>query len=383
MRGHGGFLSEWDDCDEAEDRCVELFRREVLDPVDPTLPDKTPEYMASKDPNPRLAVVPAGGARVQIGGLGGNQNPVPDGLDPALVPRTAFLFVTLFDFEIRGERTFDYCWTRIADCPDASFIGLSALIPFESCTFVAMDEGDTPPRATPDPIAQPAEPADDGARLPAWRLALPPRKGVILRKTKTTGGSKLGGDPFLPDGVEWPREPSGGEMSFLAQIRCEDLPRDLEFPETGVLFFFFDESDPDYFWSVEDEKTWGAHFRVVYTEGPLPSAPRRRTTPDPAPTPEVFVRAEPVLCRPDDCQKYYDLGRPVHRMLGHPDSFDLTEDAPPPAEDRILLLQLDSDTDSDGTGWCWGDMGMLFFFLSPDDFKARRFENASIEMACY
>lgn len=146
VREHGGFLSEWDDCDEAEDRCVELFRREVLDPVDPTLPDKTPEYMASKDPNPRLAVVPTDGAGVQIGGLGGNQNPVYDGLDPALVPQTAFLFVTLFDFEIRGERTFDYCWTRIAGCPDASFIGLSALIPFESCTFVAMDEGDTPPR---------------------------------------------------------------------------------------------------------------------------------------------------------------------------------------------------------------------------------------------
>ena len=142
-------------------------------------------------------------------------------------------------------------------------------------------------------------------------------------------------------------------------------------------------SDPDYFWSAEDEKTWGDHFRVVYVEGPLPSAPRRRTTPDPAPTPEVFVRAEPVLCRPDDCRKYYDLGRPLHRMLGHPDSFQLTEDTPPPAEDRILLLQLDSDTDSDGTGWCWGDMGMLFYFLTPDDFKARRFENASIEMECY
>ena len=144
VRGHGGFLSEWDDCDEAEDRCVELFRREVLDPVDPTLPDKTPEYMASKDPNPRLAVVPAGGARVQIGGLDGRQDPVFDRLDPALVPRTAFLFVTLFDFEIRGERTFDYCWTRIADCPDASLVGRSALIPFEFCTFAAMDEGDTP-----------------------------------------------------------------------------------------------------------------------------------------------------------------------------------------------------------------------------------------------
>ena len=159
VRGHGGFLSEWDDCDEAEDRCVELFRREVLDPVDPTLPDKTPEYMASKDPNPRLAVVPAGGVRVQIGGLDGRQDPAPDRFDPALVPRTAFLFVTLFDFEIRGERTFDYCWTRIADCPDASLVGLSALIPFESCTFVAMDEGDTRPQLAWRPPAMPCKAA--------------------------------------------------------------------------------------------------------------------------------------------------------------------------------------------------------------------------------
>ena len=221
---------------------------------------------------------------------------------------------------------------------------------------------------------------DDAEPLPAWRLALPPRKGVILRKTKKPGWSKLGGDPFLPDGVEWPREPSGGEMSFLAQIRCEDLPRDLGFPETGALFFFLDQADFD--WEPEED-TGHLHSRVIYAEGPLPSAPRRRTTPDPEPTPEVFVRAEPVLCRPDDCRKYYDLGRPVHRMLGHPDSFQLMEDTPPPAEDRVLLLQLDSDNDPGGTDWCWGDMGMLFFFLSPDDFKARRFENATLETECY
>ena len=233
----------------------------------------------------------------------------------------------------------------------------------------------------PPPKADSAAPADaDEERLPAWRLALPPRKGVILRKTKTPGGSKFGGDPFLPDGVEWPREPSGGEMSFLAQIRCEDLPRDLGFPKTGALFFFLDQADFD--WEPEED-AGHLHSRVVYAEGPLPSAPRRRTTPDPEPTPEVFVRAEPVLCRPDDCRKYYDLGRPVHRMLGHPDSFQLTEDTPPPAEDRVLLLQLDSDNDPDGTDWCWGDMGMLFFFLSSDDFKARRFENATLETECY
>ena len=148
---------------------------------------------------------------------------------------------------------------------------------------------------------------DDAEPLPAWRLALPPRKGVILRKTKKPGWSKLGGDPFLPDGVEWPREPSGGEMSFLAQIRCEDLPRDLGFPETGALFFFLDQADFD--WEPEED-TGHLHSRVIYAEGPLPSAPRRRTTPDPEPTPEAFVRAEPVLCRPDDCRTSYGLGRP-------------------------------------------------------------------------
>ena len=233
-------------------------------------------------------------------------------------------------------------------------------------------------KATP-PKADSAAPADgDEDRLPAWRLALPPRKGVILCKTKTPGWSKFGGDPFLPDGVEWPREPSGGEMSFLAQIRCEDLPGDLGFPKTGALFFFLDQVDFD--WDPEED-TGHLHSRVVYADGPLPAAPRRRTTPDPQPTPEVFVLIEPVLCAPDDRKKYERS--PVHRMLGHPDCIQLWEDTPPPEKDRVLLLQLDSDDEPDGTDWCWGDMGMLYFYLSPADFKAGRFENAMLESECY
>ena len=31
----------------------------------------------------------------------------------------------------------------------------------------------------------------------------------------------------------------------------------------------------------------------------------------------------------------------------------------------------------------WGDMGMLYFFIDREDFKAGRFENVLLEEECY
>jgi uncharacterized protein YwqG len=70
-------------------------------------------------------------------------------------------------------------------------------------------------------------------------------------------------------------------------------------------------------------------------------------------------------------------------MLGHPDYIQIDEDTPAPPADRVLLLQLDSDQEPDGPDFMWGDMGMLWFFISRADFKARRFENATLEWECY
>lgn len=142
VRELGGRIAEWDDVDELDDRCVELFRRCVLDRADASLPDMSPDYESQRSPVPRLAIVPRDGARVQVGGLSGDQGP-SGFLDPALLPASAFRFLGLFDFECREPRSFDFCRVRIAACPDGSVIGRDGLIPFDDCAFVLTDDDDT------------------------------------------------------------------------------------------------------------------------------------------------------------------------------------------------------------------------------------------------
>ena len=141
VRELGGRIDEWDDVDVLDDRCVALFRGCVLDRVDASLPDMSPDYESRRSPVPRLAVVPRDGAKVQVGGLGDGEP--PGFLDPALLPATAFRFLGLYDFECRESRSFAFCRVRIAACPDVPLIGRDGLIPFDDCAFVLTDDDET------------------------------------------------------------------------------------------------------------------------------------------------------------------------------------------------------------------------------------------------
>jgi len=44
---------------------------------------------------------------------------------------------------------------------------------------------------------------------------------------------------------------------------------------------------------------------------------------------------------------------------------------------HMLLMQFDSDY---GMGWMWGDVGVLQYWIRPDDLKSRRFENVIVTM---
>ncbi len=218
--------------------------------------------------------------------------------------------------------------------------------------------------------------------IPAWQAAIGPLPGVILKKSREPGRSKMGGAPDLPAAREWPKTPDGVEMAFLAQIHCPELPAGLGFPETGTLFFFI---DPDWGFDMEDKEN-PLHYRVFHTDLLLPDTPRSRTTPLPKgvePYREMFVRAEAVESIPGKSEKWDDCRSPVYRMLGHPDFVQCHDDEPFPPSGQLLLLQLDSDESPDGPGWMWGDMGMLYFFIDREDFKARRFENVLLEEECY
>ena len=55
--------------------------------------------------------------------------------------------------------------------------------------------------------------------------------------------SKLGGVPYLAPDAEQPRDEDGEPLTFLLQIRCEDLPPNDFLPESGLLQFWHGSDD--------------------------------------------------------------------------------------------------------------------------------------------
>lgn len=73
------------------------------------------------------------------------------------------------------------------------------------------------------------------------RLASPALSLTELRPDDESerGTSRIGGGPDLPEGTEWPRDASGFQYNFLAQIDLADLPaREAPLPEAGLLSFY-------------------------------------------------------------------------------------------------------------------------------------------------
>ena len=94
----------------------------------------------------------------------------------------------------------------------------------------------------------------------------------------------LGGQPWLPDSVEWPAWESHGPLSYIAAIDCSALravPLDIALPQAGMLLFF-------YFDGQLDDGT-----AIVYPEEPDTLA-GARALPAPDTTPPRHLGADPV-----------------------------------------------------------------------------------------
>ncbi|MFG2091279.1 YwqG family protein [Spirillospora sp. NPDC048824] len=223
----------------------------------------------------------------------------------------------------------------------------------------------------------------------------------------------LGGEPSLPDGVEWPYWEGHGPLSFIASLECAALPG-VGFPQDGkLLFFYFDGRADDFasYVNASDPETF-AGARVLYVPDGTEAEPRR--TPEPlSPYGPVPLRAEaamdsvritdeevwePLGLTEDDLDRIahfeYVLfeaeekghqvgGEPQH--IQHPVALGIAETIlRTRSEDRlwseadrwILLAQIAGDKEA---GMEWGDGGLLYWMIRYEDLKAHRFDRARFD----
>lgn len=243
----------------------------------------------------------------------------------------------------------------------------------------------------------------------------------------------LGGDPLLPEDMEWPIWEEHGPLAFVGAVDCGELPTaelDIPLPQEGALLFFYfdgqiDDGSNGVDFLVPDSVTSGA--RVLYV--PADAEVDVRTPPEGiTPYPRILLSGDLITTAPDNdhaavhaaygnpddptaiydhpinSDEFYDAmaeirreHSPHHQIGGYafpiqgaveseaahafhpgkePESLAARKEL---AAQLVLLAQIDSEP-SNGMGW--GDAGMLYWLIHPDDLAALRFESAAFTWQC-
>ncbi|MBL8679622.1 MAG: DUF1963 domain-containing protein [Myxococcales bacterium] len=216
------------------------------------------------------------------------------------------------------------------------------------------------------------------AQLPSVRWLAEARKKDDL----PLGASKLGGRPDLPTAATWPNA-NGRAMEHVATIDLASLPAIEGVPKrSGRLLFFIDAKN-----LLGDDKGAGPASAVLHVsagaEVTRVKAPKGTQTFKPsslAPVVEMTIpafnsHACVALALGKKFERYLELlhawpraDGEIHRSFGHGD-VEHESDEPEPT----LLLQVDSYSHGN---IMWGDAGKLFWWITPADLKASRFERA-------
>ncbi|WP_459501211.1 YwqG family protein [Bacillus sp. C1] len=205
-----------------------------------------------------------------------------------------------------------------------------------------------------------------------------PRQEELLH----IGCSKIGGLPDVPSVFEYPTY-EGKALDFIAQFNLADLQdvgMEHDLPETGMLYFFYSGNN-------QHEGAW----RVLYYDVPAGQLQRVNdqhmkyaqcsiTFKLTYKLPELFIEDEA------DSDRFLQLLEELvpdhydnHQLFGEPFSVqtEVFEEAGEYVgtnyNDMKLLFQIDSDYKN--CNMMWGDLGMLYFCISNEDLKYRRFEN--------
>jgi len=265
----------------------------------------------------------------------------------------------------------------------------------------------------------------DVVDLPAIPPALAQYKEDILSTTADTvrlevapaaslkpWQSKVGGEPYLPLGEEYPCNSEGKPLMLLAQINFEEMPHLAGFPEKGLLQFYVDGRNEDYLCGIDfDNLTSQKGSRVLYFDRVEEDESKLRQD-----TAQYQDRKESmgfplngassysikfhrekqyisagdyrfqIMSFEDKAVGKYDKAFPAsgHRVAGYP---NFTQEDPREKEElkdhKTLLLQIDSEyKESEGVDIMWGDSGVGAFFIRPEDLEKRDFTNVLFSWDC-
>lgn len=233
-------------------------------------------------------------------------------------------------------------------------------------------------------------------------------RSYVEVRAKQGGGllpwqSKFGGLPYLPKGVDYPRNKEGNPLYLLAQLNFEEIPYLFPYPDKGILQFWI--ADDDLLGLEFEGDPLQENFKAIY----YPTFSRENLVRDfsflPAPNCTPFESGEgecalefsskemPITYTDYRFEKlfpnvedefsdwYMDAyGGGGHRIGGYPyfTQVDPREDSEHAAKE-LLLLQIDTDYDS---GIEWGDEGVANFFISPSDLNKRDFSRVFYNWDC-
>lgn len=229
--------------------------------------------------------------------------------------------------------------------------------------------------------------------------------------------SKAGGVGYVPKNMVFPVNPDGKPLSLLAQINFAEMPALDPYPSHGLLAFYVDYYD-DLIGADFDNYDNKEGYRVLYFESfdaenysreaqlalhipfqeeekfpivdtelaMIPSLTKQILLTDSVEFEQTFGTGKYEFDGFDPYDEKYEEMLGFGTQLGGYPSFtqaDPREYLNDGKQHDLLLFQLDSCYGS-GQDWeiMWGDAGIGNFFISPEDLKAKNFENAWYNWDC-
>jgi len=235
-------------------------------------------------------------------------------------------------------------------------------------------------------------------------------------------GSKIGGKPYWPVGMQYPVDMKGNKMLFVMQVNCEEARFKSPLPESGMLQWFISMNTERMYGCLGNYNEDGSGFAIVYHDrigecGTLTEVPTHDSIDDDMLSPvkrevAIDIVAESTTMGVSDGRfnrlffdivkeitgishtdkqwyQYLDnsdclyferqvgMKRPCHQVLGFP-VYTQDEARRDIQKHDTLLFQLDSQFSSDDNKELvmWGDMGSGYIFINNQDLIARDFSQA-------